>query len=825
MFYKTIIIGALLAALTACKGMDAEEASNGSPGHYRYELVEEIPFVDEGFRNCVLSMGVKKVEDLKTLDCSGKTEFYFLGGLEYLFALESFINRERGYQGHQLDVTALSALQVLDIRTASFRSTSFYNNRDLREVYLKGIEVDLSNNLKLEKLYLESATVRLPQTDTLKTLTLLGLRSGINLNGLSGLIEVTVSHDESLGQQGLYSDKAVILPSSGLLERLELIGLKTITDLSGQPKLQSLVLRDCETYDYDLFANNQLKFLKLENCGLIRSISLPEAVTDLEFHLSVNMDARLSQIIGIEAVTHLSTSVSKSYLDLSRFDYLTHLTLTESELGLEQVILDDPTNIVGLTLKQGDYSKLELQSFSNLKYFKTEHSKISEFDLNLFTLLEAVDINEVSVNLLGLDTLESLTTLKLFCECDNSAIHFGEHSAIEYFTYNMRLPEEYDIDFSQIPKLKEFHSDLWVGGALDFSENHELKVIDVSIYQEPPEGIILPEQSSLERLVTLGMPILNLSSSERLEYLNLSGGNLKSLTLPNAPNLKFVSVTGTRLSNINFSLTPNIEILNLQRNNINQLDVANLESLLELNLFDNFLSGIDLSANQQLQSLNIAKNPKLSCEAKEYLLSLNLAEIQIDSDEDLVCGFYSQFVDQNMAACVAEIGKPMEDIQSLSCKYMDSTEDLKLLPNLEKIDLTCDFGVKSIDFSPQLNLSEVRLSQCGLDSALDFSSNIHLSTFYAYDLTTPQLEFSNNQNLNSLHLEWSFVSNLTLPEPSSLKTLEINPDHELGALDLSYSSVLESIDVRLIKGNVYIAADQSLPANSEFYDTPVLVKQ
>ena len=104
---------------------------------------------------------------------------------------------------------------------------------------------------------------------------------------------------------------------------------------------------------------------------------------------------------------------------------------------------------------------------------------------------------------------------------------------------------------------------------------------------------------------------------QTLEYLDLTGHNLNSLTLTNLPNLKQLFIDQSydrRLQTITFKNLINLKSLSLASNSIKEISFStftNLTSLLYLDLSDNNIRTIEageLDSMQELRFLNLSRN-------------------------------------------------------------------------------------------------------------------------------------------------------------------------------------------------------------------------
>lgn len=101
---------------------------------------------------------------------------------------------------------------------------------------------------------------------------------------------------------------------------------------------------------------------------------------------------------------------------------------------------------------------------------------------------------------------------------------------------------------------------------------------------------------------------LDVSSNEKLEYLNCSGNRLSSLELGSLPKLKTLNCTGNYLTSLNLDNKTALENLYASSNRIETIDLSNNTALINVDLFGNVLERIELSALTSLQTLVIDSN-------------------------------------------------------------------------------------------------------------------------------------------------------------------------------------------------------------------------
>lgn len=177
------------------------------------------------------------------------------------------------------------------------------------------------------------------------------------------------------------------------------------------------------------------------------------------------------------------------------------------------------------------------------------------------------------------------------------------------------------INTSSLTSLEEFECFYTPVNSLDFSNNPNLRVLGVSPkFTSAQEGqstactsLNISSNNKIEFLELRGLEItsLNLSNKNALKRLIIWGlHNLTSFTMPTNPTnlVQFSFVENDKINTLNVSACTNLELLNCQDMPITTLNVSNNSLLKGLKCENCKLSYLDVSYNPALQLLSCSNN-------------------------------------------------------------------------------------------------------------------------------------------------------------------------------------------------------------------------
>ncbi len=274
--------------------------------------------------------------------------------------------------------------------------------------------------------------------------------------------------------------------------------------------------------------------------------------------------------------------------------------------------------------------------------------------------------------------------------------------------------------------------------------------------------------------------ITGIEAFKNLTELNIEHNtNLKTLSLSNNTKLKKIKgLYNKALESINIENSILLEELDLFDTIINSVNVTNNTKLKKLVITGQYNS-LDLSKNINLEEIRIGSN---------YLKSLNLdncnllTKIRID-DDDLVTFNFSPlqglqditFANTNMASIDFSNSNVMyvnfwynsPNLNSLLLPLQNSNlRGVNIPENINSIDLTNSLNleyfsisnnkISSLDFSKNLKLKKILISDSNLISSINVSQNINLETLNVFrlpNLSSIYIKNGKKQNFDEGFLE------------------------------------------------------------------------
>lgn len=102
---------------------------------------------------------------------------------------------------------------------------------------------------------------------------------------------------------------------------------------------------------------------------------------------------------------------------------------------------------------------------------------------------------------------------------------------------------------------------------------------------------------------------IDVSALTNLERMDVCGNQIRTLTLPQSNELKYLAVLNNRLEKLDLQSVPNLERLMSSQNFIKELLVTNNHKLTMLDVSYNNLKRVDLSNNTKLRLVALNNNP------------------------------------------------------------------------------------------------------------------------------------------------------------------------------------------------------------------------
>ncbi|WP_298513471.1 hypothetical protein [uncultured Kordia sp.] len=517
-----------------------------------------------------------------------------------------------------------------------------------------------------------------------------------------------------------------------------------------------------------------LESVNISNCTNLRILNIDEnALTTLDLS---NNSALEELVINRNNITSLDVT---NNINLTKLEAagnsigtinLSTNTLVEvlflSDCGLTTIDLSNNVNLRNIILSNNDISTINLSNNTALENFTMERNQLIAIDFSNNILIEDIDIRNNDITTLHLPDLDFLEDINIEENFNLSSLTFGNLPVFhELFANECALTS---IDVSNLPTLER----------LDLRQN-QLTELDLS------------QNIALTRVYI---------SDNNLSFLTLQNGNNTSITdsrfnATNNPNLTCILVDDATYSTTNwtsidattnFSDTycrytlipdPNFEaalealgyddisddgqvptalievVTSLSISNQSITNLAGIEdftALTFLNVNSNNLSTIDVTANVNLEELLISTN---SISTIDLSTLINLTRIQARLNNftslDLSDNVLLEDINLEGNASLTTITFPNNAlIDSMDISGCNLTAiDLSTLPNLLELD-AADNQLTSIDFSNNLLVQYIYISNNTLSTALDLSLHTQLEDLEAINCNLTGLNIKNGNNTN-----------------------------------------------------------------------------
>ena len=277
-----------------------------------------------------------------------------------------------------------------------------------------------------------------------------------------------------------------------------------------------------------------------------------------------------------------------------------------------------------------------------------------------------------------------------------------------------------------------------------------------------------------------GVKNLDIQGLTNLTYIDVSGNNMSSMTLPvKADNLVYLDVS----SNFITSLTSladydNLTYLNANNTNLSSIAVDNMKNLGVLGVSGTTISSLDLSANTKLTALYCQSMSSLSALDVSDHTALKL--IQCDSAAEKV---RTSLTKLDVSGDTA--------LETLDCSFSNISDlNITNTPNLLSLDCS-DSQLTDIDVSANTKLTSLNVSGNTLET-LDVKANTALTTLKASNIGLTDIDISSLSNMEELELANNQLSKIDISKCPGLKSLNLSANN-LECIDLSKTPALESL--------------------------------
>lgn len=776
-------------------------ASSSSATHaYDVEPIytSDLVYSSDALKHCIEASGISRIRDFTQLDCLDFGSVYLSDELRF------FVN-----------------LEVLAVKTFE-KTVDLQTLENLRTLELEGRlieELNLEKQIKLQSLSVRAGTRIVP----------------IKINGMANLTSLSL-HRASLE-----------IDNKDSIEYLEWEFGGAPTVLSGFRNLRSLKIHNQPTSHIDLSQADKLTVLSLQELYNLAEIQLPTNVQleqiEVDDYVPFELFQAQTDLQSLTLKTDSETLDLSAHGNLQKLDiegrYLTDILfpslpdLRDLSLNFFVSFITDTTGMP--TPGREVVHNLDFVKMLSLEKASFLDSGIKSFDFSPATHLTSLQIEGASVTDVRLGSPRYLETLMIDFYNGIHKISGDNVSSITNISDNSFYSANSTVSYSAFTGLEHYESFYGNTYAIDFSDNIRLQTIEIA-YQPQLQELRLPNTETLTRIQIDSAKIgaLDLSPLTGLQWFSVNSNRYSSnpdettrIVLPEAPELTYFEYTRAAIEEVDTSAANNLQHLNLNGNAIESIDLSANTQLKSVSLIENNLKSIDIRSTPNLEILRVYDNENLTCSTAEHLKSFadDKFELSIDDDKTLNCGTYKLFDDNQFAECIISTGLDFEDIESLSCKYIDSLQGLEYLTSLNQFELTCGRYKGDLNFSDVPTLQSLSLIDCKIENRLQLQQNVNLQSLKTYDVEGISLDLSQNTSLTSLELSYSDFETVMLPATDSLSDIKITAMLSLMELDLSKNTGLTSVDVVINKeGMIYVPPGLVLDENSRFNIEPIVLE-
>ncbi|WP_165499065.1 SusF/SusE family outer membrane protein [Gramella sp. KN1008] len=461
---------------------------------------------------------------------------------------------------------------------------TFVNLVSLEAAYGTLSEVDLSNNTRLEELFLNDNQLSGVDVSMLPNLKRFGIMrnpitSEINLAGNPALEELFVHYT----------------------------GISSI-DLSANPNLWNLFIQNNQLTSLDLSANRVLKRVSAQHNLLleldITSLSLIERI-DAQYNTSMTL------ITGANGNPTL-TSLNLSGTGLSNFNGATYP-------NLEWLLLNDNSlsnfngnnnlNLQNLFLNNNAITKLGLAGNTQLAQLQVMNNGMEELDLR----------NGNNFNLITMKATGNILTCISVDDPADATMPYGEWNLDLGVQISLNCKQAEEVVIIPDPAFERALIELGydtnggdeITGNILLSEAEAVNVLNVG-------GKNITDATGLEAFVNLNeldmsnnaLAEINLQENTNLVSLNVSGNGLSELFISNGKIMTNLNAANNILSALNFADLTNLQTLNISGNNFQTLNFSDFRVITSLDVSNNQLVSLDLrnGNNSALSNMNASGN-------------------------------------------------------------------------------------------------------------------------------------------------------------------------------------------------------------------------
>ena len=514
---------------------------------------------------------------------------------------------------------------------------------------------------------------------------------------------------------------------------------------------------------------------------------------------------------GIQSDNDFSVFKNLTYLDLSgnqlnRFELeravpIKHLNLNNNPI--ENLSISQLADLEKLYLNHLPISSIDLEPFQQLTVFsfETENEDIHlrSIDLSNNPLLEELFLSGHDLSSIEVNNHPSLGIVKVACSrCD--VISWDESSRIQSIEIDSEVSE---LNLNQ-PQLKTLVLNNVTIPNLDLNRHKDLEVLSLTNLYEISE-IDLRGLLNLKELFLEGgsLDIFQLGDIDQIESLTFNISYSGDLDIQHLTKLKgTLEITTSSITSILFGSHPDLEVLDISRS-------------FRLNLS---LNGDDFPS---LRAIN-------GCGCKTLSVQ-NLPELtEIIFDERVSRSRYLSSLELNNLPKMKTLTGVNTGRFNFSAVGLPSLEVLEFIEGYNLVNSIQDVDIEGMRNLKRLILRSPTVPPEGEDLVLNLADHVDLETISLELFGITELLFGEeHEDLESIHLEGNYLSNINIQNVENLRTLDLS-ENKITSLDVSQNSLLSDLKLNYLNGfDVSSLADgnnieQLAISNSELNALPLI---
>lgn len=335
-----------------------------------------------------------------------------------------------------------------------------------------------------------------------------------------------------------------------------------------------------------------------------------------------------------------------------------------NDMGLNEVVVDDLTNLEVLEVKNNNLTEIYLSNNDKLTSLNiTGNTGMTSLDLSNNTNIKDLSVgSDSNITEIKLPVSDSVNVNDLLKDFGDATWTDGENDVNEGTSANGQTIT-LKPDVQCIPIDEEHFPDevfrQYVLDNIDTNKDNQLcdpeRLAVETINNLSSKGISdltgIGYFENLKELTCNGNNITELDLSNNKELINLNcyrNTNLSSLNILSCSKLTTLNCYDCNLTELDLSNKESLYSLTCNGNNIKDLDLSNCAELITLNCYENNITELDVSKNTKLKNLNCHGNELVELDIKENTLletlscsNCNLIELDVSNNPNitnLTCG-------------------------------------------------------------------------------------------------------------------------------------------------------------------------------------------